>query len=83
MSWFRSKTPKPAAPTDRLLETARGVAADRGWPWLEPVEVDIESRSADGVVWLVRTNCLKRGMNIRVSIREPDFVVVSAHFMPR
>jgi len=83
MSWFRPKGAKAVVPTDRLLEIARGVATERGWPWLEPVEIDSESRSSAGVVWLVRTNCSKRGMNIRISIREPDFVVVSAHFLPR
>lgn len=83
MSWFRSKGARALVPTDRLVEIARGVATDRGWPWLEPVEIDRESQSADGVVWLVRTNYMKRGMNIRISIREPDFVVVSAHFLPR
>jgi len=83
MSWFRSKDAKASVPTDRLLEIARGVATERGWPWLEPVEIEIESKHPDGVVWLVRTNCSKRGMNIRISIRERDFSVVSAHFLPR
>jgi len=83
MNWFRPKAGKVSAPTDRLLEIARGVATERGWPWLDPVEVELESRSPDGSVWLIRTNCSKRGMNIRISIREPDFVVLSAHFLPR
>ena len=83
MSWFRSKDAKAPAPTERLLEIARGVATERGWPWLDPVEVDLESRSPEGPVWLVRTNCTKRGMNIRISIRESDFAVVSANFLPR
>lgn len=74
---------RPEAPTDRLLAIARGVAAERDWPWLDPVEIDLEARSPEGPVWLVRTNCSRRGMNVRISIRESDFAVVTARFLPR
>jgi hypothetical protein len=70
-------------PRERLLEVAKAEAAARGWPWIEPIEIDLESVSEAGRVWTVRTNCAARGMNIRVTIREGDFSVVSAGFLAR
>jgi hypothetical protein len=32
---------------------------------------------------LVHTNCQRRGMNIRIVIREADFRVVRAGYLPR
>jgi hypothetical protein len=85
MSWWRSK--EPAAdldpPREKLLEVARKVADACGWPWLEPVQIDLESRAVEGRTWAVRTNVQRRGMNIRIVIRESDFRVVRAGYSPR
>jgi hypothetical protein len=83
MTWWKSKRLDADPPRERLLEVAQGVAIARGWPWLDPVEVDLESASGAGRVWAVRTNCHARGMNIRVVISEPEFEIVSAGFLPR
>lgn len=68
---------------ERLLEVARAEAAARGWPWLEPVEVRVESTDDDGRVWTVRTNAGGRGRNARFAVREVDLKVVSAGYLPR
>ena len=83
--WWRSKLPRVDAnpPRDKLIEVAQSVAAARGWPWHEPIEIKLESVAGGARTWAVRTNCSRRGMNVRVVIREPDFAVVSEGFLPR
>ncbi len=84
MSWWRSaKRDAADPPRDKLLEVARNVATACGWSWLEPVEISLESGAPGDRVWLVHTNCQQRGMNIRIAIREKDFSVVRAGFLPR
>jgi len=85
MTWWKPK-PAPAdaaPPREKLLEVARTIAAARGWPWLEPVAIEVESLSRQGRVWTIRTNCQNRGQNIRIAIDDADFTVVSAGFLPR
>ena len=67
----------------RLLAVAHAAASERGWPWLEPVAVDLEAVAERQRVWAIRTNCHNRGMNIRIVIRESDLAVLSAGFLPR
>jgi hypothetical protein len=85
MTWWKTKAaPANAAPPrEKLLEVARAAAIARGWPWIEPVAIDVESVSPQGRVWAIRTNCQNRGQNIRIAISEADFAVVSAGFLPR
>lgn len=66
---------------DRLIEAARAAAESRGWPWLEPVEVERESAARR--TWVVRTNCEERGQNVRITLREDDLAVMNAAFLPR
>ena len=85
MSWWK---PKPtaadaASPREKLLEVARAVAVARGWPWIEPVAIEVEAVSPLGRIWTIRTNCHNRGQNIRIAIHEADFTVVSAGVLPR
>jgi len=84
MSWWRSsKRDVVDPPRDKLLEVARNVATACGWPWLEPVEIALESAAPGDRTWLVHTNYQRRGMNIRIVIREADFRVVRAGYLPR
>ena len=83
MTWWKTERVDADPPRERLLEIAKSVAAERGWPWLEPVEVDLESSTAGKRVWAVRTNCYVKGQNVRIVVSEPDFAVVSAGFLPR
>jgi hypothetical protein len=87
MSWWRSgeqaKRADADPPRERLLEVAQAEAAAHGWPWLEPIEITLDSVSDAGRIWSVRTNRAARGMNVRVTIREGDFSVVSAGFLSR
>jgi hypothetical protein len=34
-----SSVPMPAMSQNRVIEIARGVAEEQGWPWIEPVEI--------------------------------------------
>jgi hypothetical protein len=83
VTWWKTKRADADPPRERLLEVAKSVATERGWPWLEPVEVDLESSMEGKRVWAVRTNCYVRGQNVKVVVSEPDFAVVSAGFLPR
>ncbi|HMF98039.1 MAG TPA: hypothetical protein VKE96_27250 [Vicinamibacterales bacterium] len=67
---------------DELIEQARRVAEERGWTWREPV--DVTEGAHDGEpVWIVRTNVLMRGVNVRVVVRRSDRAVVHAGYLPR
>ena len=67
---------------EEIIGLARQVALRRGWPWLEPV--DVISISADGeAAWLVRTNALNRGQNVRIALRRSDLTLISIGFLPR
>ena len=67
---------------DQLVTYARTVALERHWPWQEPVEVTsaVEAREA---VWVIHSNVLVRGMNVRVVVRRSDHSLVQANFLPR
>ena len=67
---------------DRLLEVALAAATERGWPWSEPIDVRL-TQATPRRVWLVRTECLNRGSNVVVLIREDDLAVLEATFLPR
>jgi hypothetical protein len=85
MSWWRStkRAEAVAPPREKLLEVAQKVAAACGWPWLEPVEIALESAAPEDRTWSVHTNCHCRGRNIRIVIREADFSVVRVGYLPR
>jgi hypothetical protein len=70
-------------PRPRLLEIARGVAAQRGWSWLEPVDIRLSSSGTAGRVWTIRTNAHEVGMNVQILIRESDGSIVQAGYLPR
>jgi hypothetical protein len=70
-------------PRPRLLQIARADADERGWTWLEPVEVSLSSSGSSGRVWTIETNSQSRGMNIRIVIREADESIVQAGYLPR
>jgi hypothetical protein len=76
------KAPAPD-PRPRLLAVAREVASQRGWPWLEPVEISLSSSGTTGRVWTIHTNSQERGMNVRIVIRESDESVLQAGYLPR
>ena len=65
-----------------LIEQARAIAAERGWAWLEPVDVAPEADGGEAV-WVVRSNALARGMNVRVAFRRTDNTVLTARYLPR
>jgi hypothetical protein len=66
-----------------LLETAKRVAAERSWPWREPVEMRPAISVPGQEVWTIRTNAGSRGSSIRLSIRQADFAILDAAFLPR
>jgi hypothetical protein len=66
----------------KLLDTAREVAAEHGWPWQEPIEVNSAAFKGEGV-WEVVTNRMVRGAGVRVLIRRSDGQVVHSGFLSR
>ena len=66
----------------KLMETARQVAVERGWPWEEPIEVNSAAFKGEGV-WEVATNRRVRGASVRVLIRRSDGQVVHSGFLSR
>lgn len=72
------KQPDPALRL-QLLERARIVAAQHGWDWRDPVEFTRVNLDA----WQIRTNATSRGMNIRIVIRESNFAILEAGYLPR
>jgi hypothetical protein len=67
---------------DQLIECARVLASDRGWPWREPVEVTAGAEGGEPV-WFVNSNYLMRGANVRIVLRRSDHSLVRAGFLPR
>lgn len=66
----------------KLIEIAKNVAKDNNWTWHEPSE--ITSTVIDGdPVWIIRSNIMKRGQNIRIAVRKSDFAVLETGYLPR
>ena len=84
--WFRGwgarQNPSPGNPMEQqqLLEIARKFAVGNGYDWVEPVDVEYdESRGA----WVVVTNAMSRGSNLRVVVEASSGVVIEHVFLPR
>jgi len=67
----------------KLIAVGKAVAADQGWPWIDPVEVRLDRTTSDQRFWSIHTNALSRGRNIRLLIRESDLAVIEVAFLPR
>ena len=67
----------------KLLSIAKATATEHGWPWIEPVSINVERGVVPQRVFSVRTNAHAIGCNIRMLIRESDFAVIEAVFLPR
>lgn len=67
---------------NQLIECARDLSIDRGWPWREPVAVTAGTEGEEPV-WIVDSNYLMRGANIRIVLRRSDHSLVRAGFLPR
>ncbi len=65
-----------------LIECARSLAKERGWTWHDPVDITAAVHSGEPV-WVLRTNVLMRGQNIRVILRQSDHTVLHAGYLPR
>lgn len=66
----------------QLIDLARKLATERGWTWLDPVTVT-SAAHRDQPVWIIQTNILSRGRNVRVVLRQSDHAVVEAGYLPR
>jgi hypothetical protein len=67
---------------EQLIEYARNLAHERGWAWLDPVEVSSGAEQGESV-WIIRSNVLSRGRNVHVSVRQSDHSLIRAGFLPR
>jgi hypothetical protein len=69
---------------DDAINTARGVAASEGWPWIEPVRARLRRRWLVGApYWEVFSNAGSRGMNVRIVIDDRTSAVLEKGFLPR
>lgn len=62
---------------DAALEIAKSHAAERGWPWVEPIHVNAGARIH------VMTNADHRGGNVNVWIDASDGRILSSGFAKR
>jgi hypothetical protein len=67
---------------DQLIECARILAKKRGWTWHDPVDITAAAHNGEPV-WVVRTNILMRGQNVRVVLRKADHTILQAAYLPR
>ena len=65
-----------------ILEVARRYADQRGWTWLDPVEIRAVSW-ASLPAFQVDTNVGNRGLNISIILDAADGSVMHAGFLPR
>lgn len=65
-----------------LIAEAHKLAVERGWTWREPVEVTAAAERGEPV-WVIRTNLLMRGQNVKIVLRQSDRVVLHAGYLPR
>jgi len=67
----------------RIIEVARAFVDSQSWPWLEPIDIQLERAQPGQRAWSVRTNVHSRGRNVRLLIRESDMAVIESGFLPR
>jgi hypothetical protein len=74
MQLFRRKN----LTAEELIEIAKKVCVEQGWPWAEPVQV--QNRLFN---WIIVTNYDKIGRNVRVTISKRSGNPVQWSFIPR
>lgn len=66
----------------QLISLAQKLAEERGWTWLDPVEVTSAAHGGDRV-WIIRTNAISLGRNVRIILRQSDHAVIQAGYLSR
>jgi hypothetical protein len=66
----------------QLISRAQKLAEERGWTWLDPVEVTSAAHRGHPV-WIIRTNAVSRGRNARIVLRQSDHAVIQAGYLSR
>lgn len=66
----------------QLLTKARELASERGWPLQEPIEV-LASMEEGEQAWIVHSNYMGRGNNVKIVFRQSDCSLVRAAYLPR
>ena len=69
---------------EEALERARAIAAEKGWPWLDPVSVrKVRPFLLGSVRWVVMTNAERRGMNVRIVLDDASGRILAEGYLPR
>lgn len=68
---------------EQILQVAKSFAAEKSWPWIEPIEVQLRAMPTGERTWSVKTNLYAKGRNILLLIRESDFSIVKSAYLPR
>ena len=80
MGWFKRffrSLPPPKVSQEEAIQVAFAESQRRGWPWLEPVDVDSVRGS-----WLVTSNVRMTGMNVLIRIDQQTGEITNAAFSP-
>jgi len=68
----------PQISKDDALAIARQECVNRGWSWIDPVDI----RSARGN-WIIKTNLHAKGANVVIVINQTNGDVISTNFLSR
>ena len=69
--------------SDEALTLARQVAAERGWPFLDPVSVRKYRPWFEKPRWQVMSNHECRGMNVLIEIDDKTGGILQQGYLPR
>ena len=68
---------------DEVVDIAKHLASTKGWPWIDPVQVNRKRRLFGKRFWTVLTNCDGIGSNVYIEVDESSRAVVKSVFRKR
>jgi hypothetical protein len=67
---------------DQIIHDARRFAVEHGWNLEEPIDIRTGSEAGHSV-WVVQSNYLSIGRNVRIVLNQVDHSLVRAAYLPR
>lgn len=84
--FFDLETPEPETrlSEEEVLAAARDLVAEEGWPWEEPIQVQLlPGRRGKPRTWEVLSNANMRGSNVKIWIDDRTGAIVKKWLLPR